>query len=232
MKPNEVFPEVLGKLPGAVLQNVGAILEKAWPLLLLLAVLGLLGRLLRSPRVKGRFGEVLVSKATLRRLDPGRYKVFDDLVLPRPDGRGTTQIDHVVASPFGIFVIETKNFAGWIFGDENARHWTQVIYGKKCRFQNPLHQNALHVRALAAATELPPSCFQNLVFFAGEATLKTSLPPQVMTRGLLAYIRGHRDELLSPEELNRACETLARAREVAPALRKEHRSRMARAGGV
>jgi hypothetical protein len=47
-------------------------------------------------------------------------------------------------------VIETKNYKGWILGDEKQRQWMQQIYGKKNRFQNPLHQNQLHVRALVA----------------------------------------------------------------------------------
>ncbi len=193
---------VLDKLPGAILQTAGGILEKFWPFLLLAATLSLLGRFLRSPKVKGRFGEAVVSVGALKRLDPKVYRVFNDIILPRPDGKGTTQIDHVVVSPFGIFVIETKNYAGWIFGDKDSRYWTQVIYGKKSRFQNPLHQNALHVHALAIATGLPRDCFHNLVYFAGEAILKTVLPPQVMTVGLTSHIRGHQMEVISQKEVD------------------------------
>jgi len=199
---------VLDKLPGAILQTAGGILEKFWPFVLLAATLSLLGRFLRSPKVKGRFGEAVVSVGALKRLDPKVYRVFNDLIFPRPDGKGTTQIDHVVVSPFGIFVIETKNYAGWIFGDESSRYWTQVIYGRKSRFQNPLHQNALHVRALAIATGLPRDCFHNLVYFVGEATLKTVLPPQVMTKGLTSHIRGHRMEVISQKEVDRAAAML------------------------
>ncbi len=53
-----------------------------------------------------------------------------------------TQLDHVVVSRFGVFVIETKNYRGWIFGSEKQPQWTQQIYRQKNRFQNPLHQNA------------------------------------------------------------------------------------------
>jgi restriction system protein len=62
----------------------------------------------------------VVGLAVLRRLDSRLYRVFHDLYLPRPDGKGTTQIDHVVVSRYGIFVIETKNMTGWIFGDANS----------------------------------------------------------------------------------------------------------------
>ncbi|MEO5913818.1 MAG: nuclease-related domain-containing protein [Luteolibacter sp.] len=84
-------------------------------LVLLVAV-----KLLGSPAFKGWLGEMMVIRFGLRKLDPALYQTFHDLYLPRPDGQGSTQIDHVVVSPFGIFVIETKNYRGWIFGSENA----------------------------------------------------------------------------------------------------------------
>lgn len=223
MSPSSAIQEaVLEKLPGVMLQTAGAILEEFWPFLLLAFVLSLAGRFLRSPSVKGRVGEAVVSVGALKRLDPKVYRVFNDIVLPRPDGNGTTQIDHVVVSPFGIFVIETKNYAGWIFGDENSRTWTQVIYQKKSRFQNPLHQNALHVSALVKATGLPREWFHNLVYFAGDATLKTSLPRQVMTEGLVSFICGHRVEVVPPKEVARAVEVLEGARATAGEQRREH----------
>ena len=57
------------------------------------------------------------------------YYLFNDLTLETPDE--TTQIDHVIISRFGIFVIETKNFTGWIFGSENQKQWTKTTYGNK-----------------------------------------------------------------------------------------------------
>jgi restriction system protein len=213
-------------LLGASSLNLGGIFMALFPMFLLVMVLSLLRDFLRSPKVKGRIGEVFVSVAALKRLDPKVYRVFNDLVLPRPDGKGTTQIDHVVVSPFGIFVIETKNYEGWIFGDENSRQWTQVIYGKKSRFQNPLHQNALHVRALATATGLPRECFHNLVFFVGDAILKTPLPPQVMTEGLVSYIRSHQAEVIPSKELAFAMVVLDAATLAAPEQRQAHQRQM------
>jgi len=220
MSPSSAIHEAAEKLPGVMLQTVGTILEKFWPVLLLALALSLVGRFLRSPTIKGRFGEAVVSVGALKRLDPTLYRVFNDIVLPRPDGNGTTQIDHVVVSPFGLFVIETKNYAGWIFGDEHSCTWTQVIYQKKSRFQNPLHQNFLHVSALVKATGLPREWFHNLVYFAGNATLKTPLPPQVMTEGLVSFIRGHRVEVVPTEEVARAVEVLEGTR--AGEQRREH----------
>src|SRR5688572_22903440 len=82
----------------------------------------------------------------LRFLDKSRYKVINGLVLEY-DGK-TTQIDHLVISDFGLFVIETKNYQGWILGNDNSEYWTQVIFKRKEKFYNPVKQNLGHIRAL------------------------------------------------------------------------------------
>lgn len=100
----------------------------------------------RSPWFKGMFGEALVSTLLRRSLEEDTYRLLNDLTLP--SGAGTTQIDHVVLSRFGVFVIETKNMKGWIYGSPDQVQWTQVIYRHKSRFQNPLHQNYKHIKTI------------------------------------------------------------------------------------
>jgi len=175
-----------------------------WPCWAVLFGFYVLFKILASPRVKGRIGEAIVNHAVLDKLDPAIYRNFHDLYLPRPDGLGSTQIDHVIVSPFGIFVIETKNYKGWIFGSEKQRQWTQQIYRNKSRFQNPLHQNLLHVRALMAYLDLPKSLFRPVVFFIGEAEFKTEMPPNVINRGLLTWIRDHSATVLDSSMLEKA----------------------------
>lgn len=75
------------------------------------------------------------------------YTLYKDIYVEKKDGN-MTQIDHVVVSKYGIFVLETKNFSGWIFGNEKQRNWTQTIYRKKSRFYNPILQNKTHMKAL------------------------------------------------------------------------------------
>ena len=82
---------------------------------LILGVLGVVV-LLRWLRPRGDPGEFRVRATIRRRLNRKEYRSVHDLTLPTLDG--TTQVDHVVVSPFGVFVIETKDLAGWIFGDE------------------------------------------------------------------------------------------------------------------
>lgn len=74
------------------------------------------------------------------------------MTLPTPDG--TTQVDHVIVSRFGVFVIETKNHKGWVFGEERSRKWAQVIYRNKYQFLNPLRQNYKHLKAVQEVTGL------------------------------------------------------------------------------
>ncbi len=91
--------------------------------------------------------------------------------------RGTTQIDHILVADTGIFVIETKHYSGWIFGRADDPQWTQVIYRKKCRFQNPIRQNYAHVKALQVLLSLSPDAFVPLVVFTADADFKSNLGP-------------------------------------------------------
>ena len=100
----------------------------------------------KIPTLKGKLGEWQVKTELRRALPPDEYTLLHNVTIPSREG--TTQIDHVVLSRFGIFVIETKNMSGWIFGNDRDSHWTQTFRGPKLRFQNPLHQNYAHVRAL------------------------------------------------------------------------------------
>jgi len=96
---------------------------------------------------KGWVGEAQGSLAAKIRLDSQIYRSIKNVTIPTANG--TTQIDHVIVSKYGIFVVETKNIKGWIYGDEKQAQWTQVLYGKKCHFQNPLRQNYRHTKALS-----------------------------------------------------------------------------------
>ena len=85
---------------------------------------------------KGRIGEQRVAHI-LGRLPKDRYRVINNLLLRTSSG-STTQIDHIVISEYGIFVIETKFYKGLIYGGENSEYWTQNIYGHKYSLRNPI----------------------------------------------------------------------------------------------
>ncbi|AZQ66820.1 nuclease [Silicimonas algicola] len=148
-----------------------------------------------SPGFKGAVGENRVN-AGLRRHLSEEYQIFADLTLPSRGG--TTQIDHVVVSRFGVFVIETKNMKGWIFGSADQASWTQIIHGHKTRFQNPLRQNYKHVKAVEEVLGIDGRRVHNLVIFAGSAEPRTSMPLDVSwnVQELVGSILSRRQVLL------------------------------------
>lgn len=101
--------------------------------------------ILNSPKAKGKQGERQVAKY-LNKLPSKAYTVFNNVLLQ--NNIHSTQIDHIVFSQYGIFVIETKNYSGIIRGKDNSENWTKEIYGSKFVFRNPILQNNAHVQAL------------------------------------------------------------------------------------
>jgi restriction system protein len=128
------------------------------------------------------------------------YHRVHDVTLSTPDG--TTQIDHVFFSRYSLFVLETKNMQGWIFGAEKQSEWTQSIFRKKVRFQNPLRQNYKHVKALEAALQVPSETIHSVVSFIGSSTFKTDLPPNVTQgAGLISYIKSFREPVFTEQQV-------------------------------
>lgn len=149
--------------------------------------------------LKGWIGETLGSVAHAVHLDKTVYVQLNNLTLPTSNG--TTQVDHVLVSRFGVFVVESKNIDGWIFGDERSAQWTVVKPGRKFRMQNPLHQNYRHVRALAEFLPLEEDKFHSLVEFWGDCTFKTPMPRNVMQKGMASYIQSFTQVLLSDDDV-------------------------------
>jgi restriction system protein len=155
---------------------------------------------------KGWVGEMQGSLAAKIRLDSQIYRSINDVTMPTANG--TTQIDHVIVSKYGIFVVETKNIKGWIYGDEKQSRWTQVLFGKKYRFQNPLLQNSRHTKALSEFLGIEHSKIHSLVIFWSECEFKTPMPPNVLDRGYSAYIKSKTEVLFTDEEVDQIYEAI------------------------
>ena len=154
----------------------------------------------KSPWMKGEVGEAIVNTSNKLLLDKDIYTPVKDITLQLADG-STTQIDHLLVSKYGVFVIETKNMKGWIFGGESQKQWTQQIFKEKNRFQNPLHQNYRHTKALEEILDLPSSHFTSVIAFVGECEFKTPMPENVFC-GLsyTKYIKSFQTEYLSKSQ--------------------------------
>ena len=162
--------------------------------IVLLVLLVAVVKLTTHPKSKGWLGERMMAWM-LRKLNPRQYQVLNNIYLPKADGT-TSQIDHIVVSRFGVFVIETKTYKGWIFGDAKSRVWTQSICKKGFRtpikntFQNPIHQNYAHLCAIENCTGIPKSVMHPVIAFSGEGTFKTPRPEGVCYfGGVVEYIK-------------------------------------------
>jgi len=142
-------------------------------------------------------GEALLSGVALTNFGPPDYHLMNHVTLQMNDG--TTQVDHILVSRFGVFVIETKDYKGWIFANANQSNWTQLLFEWKFKFQNPIFQNMRLVRAVQGLLDfLPPGVIKSVVVFTGKAKFMTETPQGVFSiSGLIEYLREQTVEVMS-----------------------------------
>ena len=148
--------------------------------------------------LRGWLGEKKTTFNMWLSLDKDVYRRFHDVIIPAKNG--TTQIDHILVSPYGLFIVETKNKKGWIFGSGDQPKWTQSIYGKKYSFQNPLRQTFRQKKVLSEYLGLQESFIHTVVFFVGDCKFKTRLPDNVINSRLGEYIKQFKNHILTPQE--------------------------------
>lgn len=152
---------------------------------------------------------------------PNEYHLFDDVYIDC--GGKSVQIDHVVVSKYGIFVIETKNIKGWILGTDTSEYWTKNMYGKKYKFYNPVKQNFSHVKALQILLKISRDKFVPMVVFMPQATLKCTTNEIVITsHRLLKTIRKYRNVILTDNEVDKIVMELSNLPRVDKKMRTKH----------
>lgn len=134
-------------------------------------------------RDKGKTGEYLIYERLKHREAIGAKFLFN-VYVPKKNG-GTTEIDTIMIDPHGVFVFESKNYSGWIFGDADSKRWCQCLRSGRCGsqkeyFYNPIMQNNGHIKALQSyfsqyniSKEKIP--MHNLVAFSDRCDLKGDL---------------------------------------------------------
>ena len=163
--------------------------------LLLLVTLARRNNFFLSP---GKIGELRVSRIISRL--PDEYNVFNDVYL-MVNGH-SSQIDHVIISPYGIFVIETKNYSGTIYGSENAENWTQYLNRNRYAFRNPIKQNKSHVWAVKNTLHISTTSIIPIVVFLNKANLCCNTQSTVIYAGQLRdYILNHKDTVFTNDEV-------------------------------
>ena len=146
-------------------------------------------------------GEALVRKVLRTEFSSLEFHLLNNVTLPTP--KGSTQIDHILVSTRGIFVIETKHYSGWIFGSPTSPKWTQVIYRVRSSFQNPIRQNYGHLKAVQKLLDFQSKeDIHSAVVFTGPAKFKSQKPNGVYyLKELLQFIQSQPDGKLSQNRM-------------------------------
>ncbi|MEO3877163.1 nuclease-related domain-containing protein [Rheinheimera fenheensis] len=215
--------DVLKGLFAPVLAFFGGVLAM---LLLFTALLVILALVLAryGARIKGALEERALHKVLVKELSAS-YQHYRNLVIPTAKG-DFTEVDHLVLSPFGIFVIEVKNYRGWVFGGEKQPQWTLQRFRSKHQFMNPLHQNYKHTQAvkqLLGLTGKEADSVQSIVAFGRHAEFKFQIPPNVMYTSLVGdYINEFYQPCFSDEQIRMFSARLNMAKAGKKVLRKLH----------
>ena len=154
--------------------------------------------------IRGEDGEDEVLSILERKLPLGGdygYRIVRNLMLETPTG--TTQLDFTIVSAFGIFIVEVKNYQGWIFGNPSNPRWTQSLKGgKKFQFQNPIRQNFKHLAVLSEKTGIPQNLIFPVIAFSQDSEFKTEMPANVMHfDDVVDYIQKFHSIIIKPEQL-------------------------------
>ena len=129
-------------------------------------------------KLKGWLGEKRSAFKMWYSLNKKTYQRYHDLILTSTNG--TTQIDHLVVSVYGLFLIETKNRKGWIYGSKDQSNWTQTLFQEKYKFQNPLHQTFRQKKVLTELLNVNENEIFTIIYFNGNCDFKTVVPKNVI----------------------------------------------------
>jgi len=186
---------------------LGPLISNAW----FLIPLAIFAVVIKSAWFKGLAGEFLVNVFAKLFLNKEVYHLVKNVTLPTEDG--STQIDHIIVSKYGVFVVETKNMKGWIFGSEKQKTWTQKIFKSTHKFQNPLHQNYKHLKSLESTLAIDIGKLFSVVVFVGDSIFKTKVPENVV-KGMayIRYIKSKKTALLSDDEVSSVLEQIQSGR--------------------
>lgn len=177
----------------------------------------------------GDYGEKRVS-SFLEDLDCEDYRVYNDLLIR--NGNYTTQVDHIVISRYGVFVLETKNVHGKVYGGGNAEFWKQYLpdtgykrYGftQEHQLRNPIWQNDGHIktlRKLVFSNDVP--VYGIVVFPSDTERNVTAQQPVLNMYNVVPYIKQYRENVLSSEQMSYYHRRLLEVISTSESDRKEH----------
>lgn len=176
-------------------------------IVIIIAVILLIIFRVYKSKIKGYIGEKKVSKK-LSKLNKKKYKVINNLLLKT--AKGSTQIDHVVISIYGVFVIETKNYKGIIRGSEYDDNWIQILFNKRENLRNPIKQNNGHIKAIKdIIPQLKYKNINSIIIFTKRAKLNVNTETKVAyCNKVNKIIKKNKQKEFTIEEVNNIYEKL------------------------
>lgn len=177
---------------------------------------------------KGRRGEDLIAEILYDTV-PGEFEVFRNVYIP--SGGATSEADLVMVHERGIFVLESKNYGGWIFGSMGGLNWIQRFpNGRKRSFYNPVRQNRNHIKALSQYLNLPGRQFYSYIVFSDRCALRNvpeGSPFTVVTRtgdlaDALRHTLSHAPGTYTHAQIRRIAERLLPLTDVDPEVKARH----------
>lgn len=158
--------------------------------------------ILASEKQQHNIGERIVQETVKENLPADKYFLMNNITLKMPDDT-TTQIDHVLVSRYGLFIIETKHCFGKVVGNVNDKKWAQITKFDKRYFQNPIRQNHKHVKAIEALfPTFNKKAIESLIVFTGEALLEGDMSNKVRREYEIPnHIKGFKHEYLTKDDV-------------------------------
>ena len=193
-------------------------------------LLDYIGKLIWTDERLGRYGETLIArKLMLSNLLGQKGRILKNIYLPKDDGE-TSEIDLLYITQKGIIVIESKNYSGWIFGNEKDQYWTQSLSNhSRNRFYNPIRQNQTHIKwlRLFLKNQIPMFSF---IVFSERCTLKSvtvhsenvTVLNRDMLRGALKNIYKTSPDVLTKDEISEIYDSLEPLTNVDEAVKQAH----------
>lgn len=168
------------------------------------------------------YGETLIKILLNRYIEKNGGYAVNDVIIPIGQGK-TAQIDHILFSKYGIFVIETKNLSGLLFGNDTAYYWSQNIYGDKYKVYNPVLQNKKHVELISNILGINEH-IHNVVVLIQNNNKKLNSTHVIRSLDLLNYLDSFKNGVFIDQEVSGFYEKINYYKTENPCSKQEHAS--------
>lgn len=190
-----------------------------------------------------KYGETpwdLAIRLNKKKFKPIKKEIALQQIMSNPNAKfyeivkKSSQLDHLIVSPYGIFVIETKNHKGWVFGDIQGRVWTQVLRGDNgwrayggnshYTFFNPVTQNELHLQHLSKNLNMPRQFMTGMIVFTnpdahlGNVNCNCCYTLDMLTEAIFSYNK----QIWSPKQTEQVIKAVDKLNSNGYMLSKEH----------